>query len=288
MALTRFAARWWNRLRNLLLTRSAYRFIIRDWQNLGDLRRCADVLATLRASVNLEPLPMDAPLGKRLLVIAPHPDDEMLGAGGTLMKALAKGATVRVLYLTQGRRDHADRVVSEARTVAEMVGYATRFLPCYSRELPLDEAIQEALREEIEDFRADTLFVPFLCDDHDDHRRASHLLWLANQRRPLPPMEVWAYQVYTALLSNVVSDITEMAEAKRAAVRTWASQAAGRDWAHFALGLNAFNSRFLPPAPGARYAEAFFVVPLKDYCDLCERYFAPGAALYYSAEYAHD
>lgn len=38
----------------------------------------------------------------RLLVIAPHPDDETLGTGGLIQRAMAMGAEVKVLYLTHG------------------------------------------------------------------------------------------------------------------------------------------------------------------------------------------
>ena len=40
----------------------------------------------------------------RIVVVAPHPDDEVLGAGGVIQQALAAGADVRVIYLTNG--DH--------------------------------------------------------------------------------------------------------------------------------------------------------------------------------------
>jgi LmbE family N-acetylglucosaminyl deacetylase len=40
----------------------------------------------------------------RILIVAPHPDDEVLGAGGLIQQALAVGAAVRVVYLTNG--DH--------------------------------------------------------------------------------------------------------------------------------------------------------------------------------------
>jgi LmbE family N-acetylglucosaminyl deacetylase len=40
----------------------------------------------------------------RVVVVAPHPDDEVLGAGGAIQQALAVGADVRVIYLTNG--DH--------------------------------------------------------------------------------------------------------------------------------------------------------------------------------------
>jgi LmbE family N-acetylglucosaminyl deacetylase len=40
----------------------------------------------------------------RIVIVAPHPDDEVLGAGGVIQQALADGADVRVIYLTNG--DH--------------------------------------------------------------------------------------------------------------------------------------------------------------------------------------
>jgi LmbE family N-acetylglucosaminyl deacetylase len=42
------------------------------------------------------------PAATRLLVVAPHPDDEMLGAGGLMQRVLATGGNVRVVYLTDG------------------------------------------------------------------------------------------------------------------------------------------------------------------------------------------
>src|SRR5258708_6283706 len=40
----------------------------------------------------------------RIVVVAPHPDDEVLGAGGLIQQARAVGAEVHVIYLTSG--DH--------------------------------------------------------------------------------------------------------------------------------------------------------------------------------------
>src|SRR3954466_10161705 len=38
----------------------------------------------------------------RLLVIAPHPDDEIIGAGGLMRRVHDAGGAVRVVYLTDG------------------------------------------------------------------------------------------------------------------------------------------------------------------------------------------
>jgi mycothiol S-conjugate amidase len=40
--------------------------------------------------------------GDRILVLAPHPDDEVLGAGGILRQAVRRGLAVRVVFLTHG------------------------------------------------------------------------------------------------------------------------------------------------------------------------------------------
>jgi len=48
------------------------------------------------------PLTLDVPPATRLLVIAPHPDDEVLGAGGLMQRVHATGGAVRVVYLTDG------------------------------------------------------------------------------------------------------------------------------------------------------------------------------------------
>lgn len=51
--------------------------------------------ATDQPSVELEP-------GDRILIMAPHPDDEIIGCGGIIQKALAKNLPVHVLFLTYG------------------------------------------------------------------------------------------------------------------------------------------------------------------------------------------
>lgn len=48
------------------------------------------------------PEPLVVPAGLRLLVIAPHPDDESLGAGGIMQQTLAAGGHVQVLFMTNG------------------------------------------------------------------------------------------------------------------------------------------------------------------------------------------
>jgi LmbE family N-acetylglucosaminyl deacetylase len=97
------------------------------------------------------PTVLQVPEGTRLLVVAPHPDDEVLGAGGLMQRVRATGGTVRVVYLTNGEgypegveleehgktptagdfRDYGRRREHEARTALAALNlgeYATAFL----------------------------------------------------------------------------------------------------------------------------------------------------------------
>jgi LmbE family N-acetylglucosaminyl deacetylase len=269
-----------NRLRNFLFPRAAVRFFISNWLVPGDVARAAEVFATMRTGSVVKPQIVPGPKAARIVVIAPHPDDEVIGPGGTLLRAVATGASVTCLYVTDGdeiAEDAAGRR-GEAQTAANKCGFQAVFLGESSSAIRHNEHAAKRLAEAIQRAKPEALFVPFLLDDNDDHRRVNQLLFTALRRGLLPAgLELWAYHIYAPLPGNAVVDITDMAERKRAAIRLYATQTAKRDWAHFALGINAVNSRALPGSSEACYAESFFVMPLRDYAQLCAAFFEPDA-----------
>ncbi len=270
------------RAANWLARRSVYRFVLRDLDPLDDLDRVADAAASLRLSGRLKPIVAPGPDARSIAVVAPHPDDESVGPGGTLAAAADRGAAISMGFLTDdgGRRD-------EAQAAAGHFGASARFFGWRARDIPVDDAATAAFAEWVDDAAPGALFLPFLADDHDDHRRASELLWRAATSGKLCCRpDIWAYQVYTSMPCNVLVDITDRVARKRAAIALHRSQTTKRDWAHVALGLNAYNARFAGTGAEARFYEGFFVLPFDDYMDLCARYFrAPAAACYRSPSY---
>jgi len=284
--------RWKTHLLNWLLPRRAFKFFLRDWEPLGDLDRVADAVGSLRQSGRLRPLIMPMPRGRRIAVIAPHPDDESIGAGGTLLAARSAGATIAALFLT----DEPDPGVAsvrrgEAVAACETLGATSHFLGLPECAIPVDVGTLTAFGTALDSLSGgagpDTLFVPFLADDHDDHRRANELLLRAvdgGRLRARP--EIWAYQVYTSLPCNVFVDIGAHVSGKSAAIRHHRSQLAKRDWVSTALGLNAYNARFASSGPAGGPYEGFFVLPFDAYLDLCRRYFRePVTACYRAPAY---
>jgi LmbE family N-acetylglucosaminyl deacetylase len=145
--------------------------------------------------------------GRRILVLAPHPDDEVVGCCAALGRALREGARASCLYLTTGvparevlwpwaRRRHGRRVErrrAEARRAAALLGIApVDFAAVPSRRLkehlgPARARVQAALRE----LAIDLLWVPAYEGGHQDHDAAS---FLASTLRDA--VEVWEFSEY--------------------------------------------------------------------------------------------
>jgi LmbE family N-acetylglucosaminyl deacetylase len=68
---------------------------------------------TRTAVSSYEPLALAA--GDRILILAPHPDDETIGTGGIIQKAVAMGLPVQVVYLTNGDANQWSFVVYRKR-----------------------------------------------------------------------------------------------------------------------------------------------------------------------------
>ena len=267
-----------------------YKFFLKDWVNLTDIDASAEVINAMRFSRNISPMLMNQPEKKNICVIAPHPDDEMIGPGGTILHALNNGASVTCIYLTSGKKN--DIADDEAKTVSKKYGYNTVFMGNYSGEIEFSEESYEKLISEIIKIEPNVLFIPFLLDDHDEHRIVSQMLMHGyeisernNKIDCFSSLEIWCYQVYTSVFPNVIVNITDVIAKKKDAVRGWESQFKNRDWAHYVEGLNAYNSRFLHTKGKKEYAEIFFVVPMKEYIDLCKIYFSKNNMPYYLDRY---
>jgi LmbE family N-acetylglucosaminyl deacetylase len=75
----------------------------------------------------------ESELGNSALVLAPHPDDETLGCGGTIIKKKMAGAKIRVVFTTDGR--HAQDLIPEEH----LKNIRTREVLAATHSLGLDE-----------------------------------------------------------------------------------------------------------------------------------------------------
>ena len=114
------------------------------------------------------------------LIIAPHPDDAELGAGGAILKMLAEGRSVGVLDLTSGEpTPHGSPEIRARETAAatDLLGLPWREnlgLPNRRLEPTLDA--RATLAAVIRRTRPRWLFAPYWEDAHPDHVAATQLI----------------------------------------------------------------------------------------------------------------
>jgi LmbE family N-acetylglucosaminyl deacetylase/glycosyltransferase involved in cell wall biosynthesis len=218
--------------------------------------------------IEAEAIPYEPALlrGERLLVLAPHPDDEVIGCGGLVAQHLRERRAVRVLVATDGAQagPAATREQESRRALALLGGGAEiEFLGHGDRAL--DEGAAPRLREELLSFRPDLVLVPSPIEIHPDHLALSRVFCELVQRdetlfAELAVTRIAFYEVGQPLRPNAIVDISDVAETKYAAIAEHATQLAQRNYVEYARGLNAYRAMTLPPA--TTFAEAYFVVDL--------------------------
>src|SRR5713101_6304229 len=92
---------------HLLYGRRDFKLLLRTSIGEIDAALRAQAIATDLFSAHLQPVPIRAPFGRSMLVVAPHQDDEMIGCGGAALLQARLGGSVKVVLLQDGGDEHA-------------------------------------------------------------------------------------------------------------------------------------------------------------------------------------
>lgn len=201
------------------------------------------------------------------LVIAPHGDDEAIGCGGAIRKLASSGTNVTLAVLTDQGRLRSD----ETALSAKMLGINEVFnLGLREESLEHDLSLGDKLREIIDKYSPDTVFVPFLLDNHTDHRGLNKALIQMGDSFQNKFM-VYSYAVWLPLYPNFLLDIGHVWEIKKQAIEFYKSQTASRDYVTMSYSL----SKYWATAKGSGYdlLESYWRGTLKEYVKLGQAIF---------------
>lgn len=207
----------------------------------------------------------------RVMVFAPHPDDEAAGPGGTLARHAQQGDTVRVVVTTDGTNGDPDKRY-EAGEYAELRRAESR---AGLRELGLDDVDYwgfpdgfelsesdlalgvEKATDALRAFEPDVVYLPWERDGHPDHHALHVVVTRALDQLGGKTLAL-GYEVWNAMIPEVIVDITATAEQKRRALQAHRSQTGYVQIDATLLGLAAYRSQV--HLKGKGFGEAFQLV----------------------------
>lgn len=223
----------------------------------------------------------EAPTGS-VLIMAPHPDDEVIGPGGTLALHLKKKDPVTVLYLTDGRGGIlSDKTLvpirrQEAKTIGEAYDFNQIFWDIPDTHLNSDPETVGRLEKVLVEIRPNFIYLTSFFDRQHDHFAANHLLADTLRRMGNTAVAIFGYEVWDNIsYPNYIVDISDSFEDKATMMRRYKTPMAATDFVELFRHRNALHYSLFVDSRRREtegYAEAFYRLDGAQFTTLFDTY----------------
>jgi len=248
--------------------------VLNDWRKVDDFEQINQIIGTRYFRDWLHPRQVDLKHIKRIVIIAPHQDDEILGCGGLLLNLRKKNLPVEinVIYLTDGaqvtmpcgQQESVKIRKEEAIQVCKKLKMKPHFLELPNLKFEIDQAAVNRLQELLRNLKPEIILSPWVFDTPIKHRLGNLLLFKC--LRSLTFIKgVWGYQVHNMPFPNVYADISDVFQDKLELISMYKSQLkydAPHD--HYSKGMAIWNAKVIKNN-SISYAEVFHAVSLDSF-----------------------
>lgn len=206
---------------------------------------------------------------KTYLVLAPHPDDELIGCGGTIIKMKSIGGRIGMVYLTRGNstislKNEPESIknivrLNEAKNICESIGIKDLvFLNEGSSTLKPTYSNISKVKDFINVLKPDGIFVPFVNDKHKDHIGTNIILSNAIKDCSLfvENLNIFSYEVWSFVPPNVYVSIDDVFKFKLNELIKYKTGMKVVDYLKFCEHLSIYHSIIADGKYG--HKEAFF------------------------------
>lgn len=213
----------------------------------------------------------------KILVFAPHNDDEVLGVGGTIAKMAAQGHKVYVCEITSGNPDLWKMIASEAKAAHKVLGVSAveyLHLPVVNMRNAETIEVNRKFEELVQKIKPEIAFIPHIGDMHVDHQETNKAAMVA--LRPYTNTQlkaIYAYEtlsetewnlptVVNAFIPDTWNDISDYIEIKKQAMRCYSSQLSDFPNPRSLEAIEAL-AKLRGSTIGYRFAECFMTIRRK-------------------------
>jgi len=198
---------------------------------------------------------LSQPKSGRVLVLAPHPDDEVLGCGGTIIKHVQAKDPIKIIFLADNKENFMARR-KEAKNSLNILGVKDyNFLGFSDGRLVAGRKEIKDISSIILSFKPDIIYAPYFLDSHPDHQATAEILLQAIKKIKFNGA-IWSYEIWTPTFANRIIRIDNVFGQKVRAIKAYKSQLQDRGYLRAIKGLNSYRAGMFKVG---KKAEAFFV-----------------------------
>ncbi len=199
----------------------------------------------------------ETPRNKKIIIFSPHPDDDAIGMGGTIIELVKTDNKVLCVYITRGvsarnavkgemslkEKENIRR--TEAERASKVLGTNIHFLDLpYFHGLTVKNEHIEKIIGLLEREKPDFVFVPHQHERHPTHKASTSIVLRALKRCSLTNLkEIWFYEIVTPIRTPniIITFDEEVMDKKIEAIKAHESQIERRRYDIGIKGLNTFR-----------------------------------------------
>lgn len=197
---------------------------------------------------------------KKIIILAPHCDDEVIGCGGTILNYLSWGANITIVYCTLPReKEIAALRKREAMSIWNAIENVNLvFWPYNDRELDknIPDAINSA-KEIIDIYEPEAILLPWMIDSHQDHQSSFFIICEAIKALNYQ-CDLHFYEIFYPVVANYIMNITNTFELKKDMMKKYKTQLR-INFLNSSTYINMYRASCLN-LTAIKYVEAFFVL----------------------------
>lgn len=214
-------------------------------------------------------------MSQKVLVIAPHPDDETLGCGGTLLKHQAQGNEIHWLICTAMDESHSyfktrEQEIKEVASIYQFTSvHNLKLKTAHADEYTMSELVS-SISNIINTVKPNILYLPFCHDVHSDHRKLFEAAYSCTKTFRYPfiqkiyMMEILSETEFSPVSSspftpNVFVDITEYMQQKIEVMNLYKSEIQAHPFPRSIGNIQALAT-LRGATAGCQYAESFMLL----------------------------